>query len=53
VKQQVLGRVTANTEFGKNHDVRLQLVTSAVRVGNYFCGVADDIADGEVDLGER
>ncbi len=53
MEQQVLRRITANAELGKNDQVRLHLITSAIGVGDDFFGIAGDIADREVKLGER
>ncbi len=53
MEQQVLRRITANAALGKNDQVRLHLITSAIGVGDDFFGIAGDIADREVKLGER
>ena len=52
LEQQVLGRVAADRELRK-HDQRRSLLASGGRLLRDLAGVARDVTDGGVDLGER
>jgi hypothetical protein len=51
MQQQILGRITADTQFGKDNQVSAQLIARARCVGNDFLSIAGDIANGKIDLG--
>ena len=53
MKEEILGGIAANAELGKNDEVGLLLVVCLLAVVENPAGVAGDVADHEVDLGQR
>ncbi len=50
--QQIGGRIAADSQLGKQHQVGAPLLRSACKFED-FCGISAEIADGGIDLGER
>ena len=52
VKQQILGRIAAQREFGKQHQIGFEPVASFGRRVDDALSVAGDIADEQIELSE-
>ena len=53
MKQQVFGGIAADGQFGKDHEVRLQVVVRTLAVIENPGRVPFDVANDEIELGQR